>query len=79
MKATGVTVTPEAAVVNREGKVVYRGRIDDSIAALGQPRRPVKDADLRDALDAVVAGKSVAKPETKALGCYIGDFTPGKR
>jgi hypothetical protein len=66
-------------VVNREGKVVYRGRIDDSIAALGQPRRPVKDADLRDALDAVVSGKPVAKPETKALGCYISDFTPGKR
>lgn len=79
VKATGVTVTPEAAVVNREGKVVYRGRIDDSIASLGQPRRPVKDADLRDALDAVIAGKPVAKPETKALGCYISDFAPGKR
>ncbi len=78
VKATGVTVTPEAAVVNREGKVVYRGRIDDSFAALGQPRRPVKDADLRNALDAVVAGKPVEKPETTALGCYITDFVPSK-
>ena len=79
VKATGVTVTPEAAVVNREGKVVYRGRIDDSFGALGQPRRPVKDADLRNALDAVVAGKVVEKPETKALGCYISDFLPSSR
>ena len=79
VKATGVTVTPEAAVVDRKGKVVYRGRIDDSFAALGQPRRPVKDADLRNALDAVVAGKPVEKPETKALGCFISDFPPSKR
>ena len=76
VKATGVTVTPEAAVVSREGKVVYRGRIDDSFAALGQPRRPVKDADLRNALDAMIAGKPIEKPETKALGCYISDFVP---
>jgi len=79
VKATGVTITPEAAVVNREGKVVYRGRIDDSFAALGQPRRPVKDADLRNALDAVVAGKPVEKPETKALGCYIADFAQASK
>jgi hypothetical protein len=54
--------------------VLYRGRIDDSFAALGQPRRPVKNADLRDALDDIVAAKPVRKPETKALGCYIADF-----
>ncbi len=74
VKATGVTITPEAAVVNREGKVIYRGRIDDSYASLGQPRRAAKNADLRNALDALVAGKPVPVPETKALGCYIVDF-----
>ena len=79
VKATGVTVTPEAAVVDREGKVVYRGRIDDSFAALGQPRRPVKNADLRNALDAVVAGKPVERSETKALGCFISDFLSSQK
>ncbi len=74
VKATGVTVTPEAAVINREGEVVYRGRIDDSFAALGQPRRPVKSADLRNALDDVVSGRPVRIRETEALGCYISDF-----
>jgi hypothetical protein len=58
--------------------VVYRGRIDDSFAVLGQPRRPVKDADLRNALEAVVTGKPIEKPETKAVGCYISDFVPGR-
>jgi hypothetical protein len=74
VKATGVTITPEAAVIDRAGKVVYRGRIDDSYATLGQPRRPVKEADLRNALNAVVDGRPIAKPQTKALGCYIADF-----
>jgi thiol-disulfide isomerase/thioredoxin len=74
VNATGVTITPEAAVIDRQGKVVYRGRIDDSYAALGQPRRAVKSADLRDALDAVVAGKPIEKARTSALGCYIADF-----
>jgi len=78
VKATGVTITPEAAVINRAGKVVYRGRIDDSYAAIGQPRRPVRVADLRNALDAIVSGTPIAKPETRALGCYIADFTPSR-
>ncbi len=74
VKATGATITPEAAVIDRAGKVVYLGRIDDSYASLAQPRRPVKDADLRNALNDIVAGKPVAKPRTKALGCYISDL-----
>jgi hypothetical protein len=77
VKATGVTITPEVAVINRSGKVVYRGRIDDSYAALGQPRRAVKNPDLRNALDEVVEGKPVRTPETRALGCYISDFMVG--
>ncbi len=71
VKVTGVIATPEVAVINAAGKVVYRGRIDDSFAGLGQPRRPVKNADLRNALDEVAAGKVVTTPVTKALGCYI--------
>ena len=27
--------------------------------------------DLTDALDAVVSGKPVARPETEAIGCFI--------
>ena len=74
VKATGVKNTPEVAVINKSGKVVYRGRIDDSVAALAQPKRPVKNADLRNALDDLVAGRPVAMPRTKAIGCYISDL-----
>ena len=72
--ATKVKKTPEVAVVRKNGKVAYRGRIDDSYAALGQPRREVKNPDLRNALDAIVAGRRVNTPETKAPGCYISDL-----
>jgi hypothetical protein len=31
----------------------------------------VTEFDLRNALDAVIAGKPVAKPEEPPVGCYI--------
>ncbi len=74
VKMTGVTITPEVAIVNAAGKVVYRGRIDNSYAALGQARRAPTSHDLRDALDATLAGRPAPNPETKALGCYIPDL-----
>jgi hypothetical protein len=65
------TVTPQAVVVGPGGVVKYRGRINNQYAALGQARRVVTVHDLRDALDAVLAGRPVAHPETEALGCFI--------
>jgi thiol-disulfide isomerase/thioredoxin len=65
------TITPEAVVMDSKGGIRYRGRIDNFYAALGKPRQQVTAHDLRDALDAVLAGKPVPNPETKALGCYI--------
>jgi hypothetical protein len=65
------TVTPEAIVVDRNGGIRYRGRIDNFYAALGKPRQQVTQHDLSDALDAVLKGRPVPNPETKALGCYI--------
>jgi hypothetical protein len=64
-------VTPEAVVVDRRGEIRYRGRIDNFYAALGKPRRRATTHELRDALDAVLAGTPVRVPRTEALGCYI--------
>ena len=49
----------------------YRGRIDNQYASLGHPRRVVTAHDLQDALEAVIAGKPVATPQTDPIGCYI--------
>jgi thiol-disulfide isomerase/thioredoxin len=72
-KQAKATVTPEAVLVDHKGEIRYRGRIDNFYAALGKPRRQVTVHDLTDALDAVLAGKMVANPQTQALGCYIVD------
>jgi len=65
------TITPTAVVVDGSGTVRYRGRIDNFYASLGKPRQQVTEHDLVDALDAILAGKPVARPETEALGCFI--------
>ena len=70
-RRAGARVTPQAIVVDKTGAIRYRGRIDNFYAALGKPRQVVTAHDLKDALDAVVAGRRVPHAETEALGCFI--------
>jgi thiol-disulfide isomerase/thioredoxin len=66
-RAFGASVTPEAFLFDKTGKLAYHGTIDDN----RQEPDKVKARYLKDALDAVVAGKKPAVPETKGLGCGI--------
>ena len=72
-KRANAAVTPEAVLLDRKAEIRYRGRIDNFYASLGKPRQQVTVHDLRDALDAFLAGKPVPTPHTQALGCYIVD------
>ena len=64
--AYGAQVTPEIFILDDKATVLYHGRIDDS-------RNPekIKTHDLRETLDALLAGKAVQRAETKAFGCTI--------
>jgi peroxiredoxin len=62
----GATVTPEAYFLDANNKLLYHGRIDNSRNAA-----QVEANDLRNALDAALAGKAVEKTEAKAFGCSI--------
>ncbi len=73
VRQTGVTVTPEVAVMVG-GRMVYRGRIDDRYVALGIDRPQPTERDLESALEAVLAGKRVARRETRAVGCILADL-----
>jgi thiol-disulfide isomerase/thioredoxin len=66
-RAFGATVTPEAFLFDKGGNLAYHGTVDDN----HQDAAKVRNRYLRDALDAVVAGKAPAPPETKSLGCGI--------
>ena len=59
--------TPEVFVVDGAGKLRYHGRIDENYE---EPAK-VASPDLKNALDALIASKPIAKAETKAFGCSI--------
>ncbi|HEY2018385.1 MAG TPA: thioredoxin family protein [Bryobacteraceae bacterium] len=71
VELAGATVTPEAVVLSPDGKVLYRGRIDNRVADFGKQRPQATELDVRDALEEVLAGKPVARPFTKSIGCAI--------
>jgi len=66
-RSFGATRTPEAFLFDASGRLVYHGTIDDNAK---EPEK-VESRYLRDALEAVAAGRDVATPQTKALGCSI--------
>jgi hypothetical protein len=71
VRATGASMAPEVAVVAPDGKVRYRGRINDLYVDYGKRRAEPTHHDLRLALDAVLQGKEVALATTKVIGCYL--------
>jgi peroxiredoxin len=71
----GATRTPEAFVLDREHVVRYHGRIDDQYG-VGAARNKPRQEELRDAIDALLAGDSVAVAETEPVGCLIGRREP---
>ncbi len=74
VKSSGAKVTPEAALYDRSGRLLYHGRIDDRAIAFGQVRAQPTKLDLRDALDAHLQGKPVRTSYSKAVGCSIADL-----
>jgi hypothetical protein len=71
---TGATVTPEAAVYDAAGRMVYRGRIDDRWAGLGRPRAAPTRRDLDEVLAALLAGERMVPRTTRAVGCFIPEL-----
>ena len=62
----GAERTPEVYFLDASNKLVYHGRIDNH-----RDVTLVQANDLRDAIDATLAGKPVVKTETAAFGCSI--------
>lgn len=62
----GASVTPEAYFLDANNKLLYHGRIDNARNAA-----QIETNDLRNALDAALAGKPIEKTEARAFGCSI--------
>jgi peroxiredoxin len=63
----GATHTPEFFVLDQQRALRYHGKMDDNY----QSPADVKAHYLRDAVDALLAGKDVKQPETYSIGCTI--------
>ncbi len=74
VKEARAEITPEAAVFNREGKLIYHGRIDNWYVEFGRSRPAPTTHELSDAIAAAIAGRPLANPAVKGVGCYISDL-----
>ncbi len=68
-KAYGMKTTPHMFVIAKDGTLAYQGAIDDRPAADGDPRTARNY--VREAVDALIAGKKVAVTQTKSYGCGV--------
>jgi len=60
----GAVATPHIFIFDQDRKLRYQGRIDDN-----QREELVKVKDARNALDALLDGRPVPVPDTRAFGC----------
>ena len=65
-RAYGPTATPHVFLFDKDRKLRYVGRVDDSEA-----EKRIKKKDTRNALDALLAGQPVPVEQTKVFGCSI--------
>lgn len=67
-RAYAAACTPDFFLFDAKLRLVYRGRLDDSTPGNG---RPLTGADLRAALDALLAGAVPHADQQPSMGCNI--------
>ena len=72
-KAYRAACTPDFYLFDKDRKLVYRGQMDSSRPGNNQP---VTGKDLRDAIEAVLAGRPVGQDQRPSIGCNI-KWRPG--
>jgi peroxiredoxin len=67
-KAYDAACTPDFYLYDKDLKLFYRGQLDDS-----RPKNtsPVTGKDMRNALDALLAGKASVEDQKPSIGCNI--------
>ena len=74
VKRSQTSITPEAAVFNSSGRLLYHGRIDNWYEDFGRARAAATTHELEDAISAALDGKAPALNHVNAVGCYIADL-----
>ena len=74
VKRAEVSITPEAAVFDAKGRLVYHGRIDNWFEDIGRARPAPTTHELADAIAAALGGRPQTLPNAPAVGCYLSDL-----
>jgi len=74
VKKAAAKTTPEAAVFDAKGELVYHGRIDNLYEHIGQSRRAATTHELAYAIEAASKGLHPPVSTTEAVGCFISDL-----
>jgi hypothetical protein len=74
VKKTMAKATPEGAVFDAKGQLVYHGRIDNLYEHIGQSRRAATTHELADAIEAASKGLNPPVSTTEAVRCFISDL-----
>lgn len=69
--ALAATHTPSVYLIDGENKIRYSGQIDNRYAARLKENPKTTEHYLRDAIEAVLANRSVKVASTKPMGCHI--------
>ena len=67
----GVTAIPSVAVIGADGRLLYRGRIDNRYKGLGTTYGPPTKRDLEEVTNAIAAGTPLPPASTTAVGCVL--------
>ena len=74
VKLGKVEVTPEAAVFDGQGELIYHGRIDNWYKEFGRARSAPTTHELNDAIQATLNKQHPAPASVSGVGCYISDL-----
>jgi thiol-disulfide isomerase/thioredoxin len=74
VKLAGAAITPESAVFDSQGRLVYHGRIDNLYEDPARARPAATTHELQNSIEAAIAGKTVPVAFVPAVGCYISDL-----
>lgn len=71
LNAFDAHVAPSAYVISETTLLLYRGRIDDWMYAVGKKRTVITHHELEDALEAITNHQTVKVNQTQPVGCII--------
>jgi hypothetical protein len=74
VKLSQVEITPEAAVFNVKGELIYHGRIDNWYKEFGHARSAPTTHELDDAIAAALTEGRQVPTSVGGVGCYISDL-----